>query len=136
MIESDEVPGILAYSNREPIGWCAIEPRENYPRLARSRVLKPVDDNPVWSVVCFFVAKDFRRKGVSVELLKGAVDYAGMKKAKIVEGYPVETKSDGLPDPWAWTGLYSAFKRAGFTEVLRRSTSRPIMRYGIEKRTL
>ena len=73
---SGEIPGILAYANGQPIAWCSIAPRETYSVLERSRILKRIDDESVWSVVCFFVAKPFRHKGVTVKLLKAAVKYA------------------------------------------------------------
>jgi len=133
IIDSGKTPGLLAYDKNRPVGWCAIEPREAYPRLERSRSLKRFDDNPVWSLVCFFVAKDYRKKGVSVELLKGVIAYAKQKGAKIIEGYPAVTNNKKLPDPWVWTGLLSTFLKAGFKDVLRRSKSRPIMRYYVEK---
>ena len=131
IINSGEVPGILAYAGSEPVGWCAVEPRDAYPTLARSRVLKPVDDKPVWSVVCFFIAKAYRRKGVTVRLLEAAIKYVRKRGGKIVEGYPVEPKKGATADAFAYTGLASAFRKAGFVEILRRSPTRPIMRYYI-----
>jgi GNAT superfamily N-acetyltransferase len=133
IVDSGEIPGILAFSDRQPAGWCAVAPRESYPALERSRVLKKVDDKPVWSIVCFFTAKAFRRKGVSAELLKAAVDYVKRRGGKIVEGYPVEPKKNRMPDLFVYTGLLSAFCRAGFVEVLRRSETRPIMRRAVEE---
>jgi GNAT superfamily N-acetyltransferase len=129
LVDSGNIPGILAYSGDEPVGWCSIAPREEFPTLGRSRILKPVDDQPVWSVVCFFVTRGQRRKGLTVQLLKAAVEYAASKGARIIEGYPVEPKDGKAPDVFVYTGLLSAFKQAGFTEVLRRSATRPIMRY-------
>jgi GNAT superfamily N-acetyltransferase len=129
IIMTDDVPGILAYDNHEPIGWCAVSPRPKYSALERSRVLQPVDDKPVWSVVCFFVAKPYRKKGVTIKLLDAAVKHAKKNGAKIVEGYPVEPKKGEIPDVFAYTGLSEAFLKAGFKEVLRRSETRPIMRY-------
>lgn len=134
IVASGEVPGIIAYFNGEPVGWCAMEPRENYPLLNTSRVLAPVDAEPVWSVTCFFVAKPFRRKEVTVQLLKAAVAYARKKGAGIVEGYPVEPKKGKLPDVFVYTGLAPAFRSAGFVEVLRRSETRPIMRYSVDSK--
>ena len=113
------------------IGWCAVAPREEYSRLARSRVLKPVDDKEVWSVVCFFIRSAYRKKGISAGLLKAAVEFAAERGAKIVEGYPIEPKSDSYPPVYAWTGFAGAFKKTGFKEVERRSLTRPIMRYEI-----
>jgi GNAT superfamily N-acetyltransferase len=131
-------PGIIAYADHKPAGWCAVAPRKEYVRLETSRVLKPVDDKPVWSVSCFFITKEFRNKGLSAKLLKAAVDFAFSKGATIVEGYPLEPKPPregedwrGLPDVFAWTGFSTVFKKAGFKEVARRSGTRPIMR--IEK---
>jgi len=129
LVDSGNIPGILAYSGDEPIGWRSIAPREEFPTLGRSRILKPVDDQPVWSVVCFFVARNQRRKGLTVDLLKAAVDFARSNGARIVEGYPVEQKSGKAPVVFIYTGVLSAFKQAGFSEVLRRSETRPIMRY-------
>ena len=129
IVDSGEIPGILGYFGDEPVGWCAVAQRYTFPKLERSRILKRVDDKPVWSVVCFFVAKAFRRKGVSIELLREVVNYVGKKGGMIIEGYPVEPKKSLTPDPFAFTGLASAFRKTGFVEVVRRSETRPIMRY-------
>jgi GNAT superfamily N-acetyltransferase len=133
IIDSGEIPGILAYANGQPVGWCSVAPREKFSTLERSRILQKVDEKPVWSVVCFFIAKTLRRKGVTIALLKAAIEYAKRHGAKIVEGYPVEPKKGKTPDVFAYTGLASAFRQAGFVEVLRRSETRPIMRYFVEK---
>jgi GNAT superfamily N-acetyltransferase len=132
LVERGQVVGLLAYVRGHPVGWCAVAPRESYPVLERSRILKRVDETPVWSVVCFFVSKDFRGKGLTTILLRAAVDYAGRRGAHIIEGYPVEPRSTRVPAVFAWTGLASAFRQAGFKEVLRRSDTRPIMRYVIK----
>lgn len=133
IVDNDEIPGILAYVNKEPVGWCSVAPREAFPALERSRVLKRVDDKPVWSVVCFFVAKPFRRKGVTVKLLEAAIEHARKQGGKIIEGYPSDPRKV-QPDVFVYTGLVSAFRKAGFLEVLRRSENRPIMRYLIEEK--
>jgi GNAT superfamily N-acetyltransferase len=131
IVEGDHQPGVLAYVDEQPVGWCAVAPREAYSFLERSRVLRRVDEKPVWSVTCLFVARPFRRTGVSVQLLKAAVAHAANSGARTVEGYPVEPRKDPMPDAFAWTGLASAFRKAGFKEVARRSTTRPIMRLEI-----
>ena len=132
IVATGEVPGLMAYHEGQPVAWCSVAPRESFPVLDRSRVLKRVDDRPVWSVVCFFVEKNHRRMGLSVEMLRGAVDYARSQGAKIVEGYPVEPKRGQTADVFAFTGLPATFLQVGFVEVLRRSETRPIMRYYLE----
>jgi len=127
-VKSGISPGIIAYDGATPVGWCALEPRENYPVLAKSRSLKPIDDQPVWSITCFFVTKDYRRKGLSVKLLDAAAKFAKGQKARILEGYPSVVRKDDVPGPFIWTGTESAFKQAGFVEVARPSASRRIMR--------
>jgi GNAT superfamily N-acetyltransferase len=130
IVGTKKKPGILAYHKGMPVGWCSVGPRDEFPALGRSRVLKPVDDRPVWSVVCFFIHRDYRRAGLSVLLLKAVVDHVRKAGGKMVEGYPIDS-ADDYPDNFAWTGLASAFRKAGFKEVARRSPIRPIMRFEI-----
>ena len=127
IITRGEEPGILAYEGDRPVGWCAVAPRAAYPGLARSRVLKPVDEQPVWSVTCFFIARDYRKRGVSRALLRAALEFVRARGGRILEGYPVEADGE-QPAAWVWTGLAAAFRGAGFTEVARRSPTRPIFR--------
>ncbi len=131
IVDSKTVPGLLAYSEGYPVGWIAVEPRSHYPKLAYSRALKPVDDQEVWSITCFFVEKKHRRKNITVELLKAAIEHVKKNGGQIVEGYPVDVKT-AQPAPFVFTGTASAFKQAGFREVARNSPSRPIFRYTIQ----
>jgi GNAT superfamily N-acetyltransferase len=130
-IDAGTPTGLLAYLHGEVVGWVAVEPRETYERLAHSRTLKPVDDQPVWSVTCFFVAKKYRRSGITVELLKAAVEHVRAHGGKIVEGYPVDVKGTTAP-PFIFTGTASAFRQAGFQEVARNTPTRPIFRFVIQ----
>jgi GNAT superfamily N-acetyltransferase len=124
-------PGLLAYRDGEPIAWIAIAPRSEYRLLAGSRVLAPIDEQPVWSIVCLYLRKDVRGQGLSSRLIRAAADFARKQGAKIVEGYPQEPGKKPMPAVFAWTGIASAFRRAGFEEVARRSATRPIMRWGV-----
>ncbi len=133
LVHSGEVPGLLAYAGDVPVGWCSVAPRENFPVLNRSRVLKKIDEVPVWSVVCFFINKNYRNRGLSVRLLRAAIEYVKQQGGAVLEGYPVEPKTDIMPAAFAWTGLASAFRKAGFVEVVRRSQTRPIMRFSISE---
>jgi len=133
IVKGGEAPGILAYSGDRAVGWCAVAPRAALSALERSRILQPVDDQPVWSITCFFVAKPYRRRGLTVKLIEAAAAHARKGGATIVEGYPVEPRKGAMPDVFAFIGLAAAFRRAGFTEVARRSDARPIMRRTLRK---
>ena len=134
IVDSKIVPGLLAYLEGYPVGWIAVEPRIAYPKLAHSRTLKPVDDQEVWSVTCFFIEKKHRRKGITVELLKAAIEHVKDRGGKIVEGYPVDSKKE-QPAPFVFTGMASAFIKAGFKEAARNSPTRLIFRYIIPSPT-
>jgi GNAT superfamily N-acetyltransferase len=131
LVESGTTPGILAYSGGKPVGWCSVAPREELQGLGRSRILKAVDATPVWSVSCLFVRKSHRGRGVSVELLRAAGCFVAERGGSVVEGYPVEPREGAVPAAFAWTGLASAFLKAGFREHRRASETRPIMRLAV-----
>lgn len=131
LVDRGTVPGIVAYEGDRPVGWCSVAPREDFPALERSRVLARVDDLPVWSIVCFFVARDMRRKGMTSDLIAAAVRYARKHGARIVEAYPVEPGTAGTADAFAFTGLASVFQKAGFVEAARRSTKRAVYRHNL-----
>ena len=132
VVDAKHMPGLLAYVDGYPAGWVAIEPRSQYPKLAHSRVLAPLDDREVWSITCLFVEKKHRRKGVAIQLIRAAVEHAKKNGAEIIEGYPVEAKKDE-PPPFVFTGTASAFQQADFVEVARRSPARPIFRFHVKK---
>lgn len=133
LVWSDKPTGILGFYEGQPIAWCAFAPREDFLKLENSRVHKRIDDKTVWSIPCFFIDKNFRRLGVSVELLKAVTKYAQQKKIKIIEAYPTIPTQEKLPDAFAWIGLYKSFDRAGFTIVDRTSKNRPMVRYYTDK---
>ena len=129
LVSAGCIPGILAYDNNVPIGWCSVAPRDKFPRLEGSKILKRVDNQPVWSIVCLFVDKAYRKDGVSLQLIKAAVSFVKNQGGKIVEGYAIMPKKETMPDVFAFHGFYSTYLKAGFKEVARRSETRPIMRY-------
>jgi GNAT superfamily N-acetyltransferase len=134
LVSRGTVPGVLAYEGDEPVGWCAVEPREAFPRLGRSRLFQPVDDRPAWAIVCLFVRQDRRGQGVSRALIAGAAAHARRRGARLVEAYPIDAKGGRMPAVFAWTGIASAYRAQGFTEVARRSPTRPLMRLDLEHR--
>lgn len=131
LVDAGAVTGLLAYLDGEVVGWVAVEPRSAYEKLAHSRTLKPVDDEEVWSVTCFFVEKRHRKRGVALGLLKAAVEHVRNQGGRIVEGYPVDVKDKAAP-PFIFTGTASVFRNAGFQEVARNAPTRPIFRFVIK----
>ncbi len=130
LVDSGEPPGLLAYVQGEPLGWVSLAPRERFAHLEHSRTITRVDDQPVWSIVCFVVDRRSRGRGLMTTLLSAAIDYARQRGARIVEGYPVEP-AGRLSGYSGYTGVASTFRKAGFVEVARASAQRLIMRYYI-----
>ena len=129
LVNSDSIPGLLAYDGDTPIGWCAIAPRTEHPTLNRSRTLKRIDDEPVWSITCFVIAEEYRGRGLTEVLAREAVQHAAANGATIVEAYPLINKEcKRQNDADAYTGFASTFKRLGFREAAHRSEVRNVMR--------
>jgi GNAT superfamily N-acetyltransferase len=128
LVAGGAVPGLIAYLGEEPVGWASLGPREDYPVLGRSPVLKPVDETPVWSLVCFFIRREHRRRGLSRALIAAAKKHAKTGGARWLEAYPTEPKTAEMPDIYAFTGVPAMFTAAGFREIARRSPTRPILR--------
>jgi len=131
-VAAGEEPGLLAYAGTEPVAWAAVEPRAAYARLAISRNLPPVDDQPVWSAPCFFVARAWRGRGFAGALLAAAAAHARRRGARILEGYPVDSRRP-LAGPWLYPGAFSTFTRLGFVEVLRKARTRPVVRLALRR---
>lgn len=133
IVASGQVPGILAYHQGQAVGWCSVAPREAFPVLDRSHTLKRVDGQPVWSIVCFFVAPSYRGRGLSEALIRAAIAYAEENGATMVEAYPAIPENSADPDAAVYTGVITTFERLGFREVARRSPIRAILRYAIAR---
>jgi GNAT superfamily N-acetyltransferase len=133
IVESDQVPGIVAYADDKPVAWCSVAPRDSYPSLNRSPVLKKLDDKPVWSIVCFYIAKDYRGQGMTLALTRAAIDYVRQQGGKIVEAYPTQPRGRELPSVSSYRGLPAMFEQAGFVECARPSKAKLIMRYYIKE---
>ena len=114
----DDSPGMVAYLDGNPVGWCALGPRHEMGRLERSRTIPKVDDLPVWSVVCFVVRPGYRRRGVARTMLDGAIEYARSRGAIALEGYPVDTGGKRISATFAYVGTTTLFERAGFHRVV------------------
>lgn len=116
--ERESGPGILAYVDDEPAGWCSIAPRSSYRRLMNSRTIPFLDDRDAWVAVCFVVRGGFRRRGLMGVLLDGAVEHARAHGAAVVEGYPVEVDEGERVDVASgYVGTTRMFERAGFTRA-------------------
>lgn len=133
LTKSETPPGLLGYIDKTPVAWISFGPREEFKRLQRSRLLKPVDEEKVWSIVCFFIHKNYRKKGFSTKLIEEALNYAKSVNVTIMEAYPVDPKKKVTADSSMYTGNAGTFISLGFVETIRRSPTRPILRFLIKK---
>jgi GNAT superfamily N-acetyltransferase len=125
-------PGVVAYRGDQPVGWVAIAPRADYKRFDNARVLVPIDDQPVWSITCFFIHRTARRQGLMEKLIAAAVDFAREEGATIVEAYPRPTAGK-VASATLYVGTTNCFERAGFKVVARPSDKRAVVRKKIRK---
>ena len=132
VVQSGAEPGLLAYVDGKPAGWVSVGPREAYPALERSRVLKRVDDAPTWCINCFFIDKHFRHMGLMSGLIEAAVAFARERGATLIEAYPMEPHA-GSDSGSLYYGVASTFQAAGFVEVARRSEHHPVMRLALSQ---
>lgn len=132
-VDAGAEPGLIAYEDGAPVGWCAVQPRACYPVLARSRTLAPVDEQPVWSLTCLFIKAGHRRRGLSRALIDAAQDFVAARGGRLIEAYPKEPRAGFGGATAMWTGVASTFRAAGFQEVARRSPTRPIMRIAVRR---
>lgn len=128
LVNENKPLGIIAYENEKPIGWCSISPRKYLIRLETSRIFKPLDTVPVWSITCLYVNKDYRNKGLSGQLINWASEYAFNNGAMCIESYPILNKKKKTPDTFAFVGLKTAFEKASFKVIKQASETRCIMR--------
>ena len=127
LVDSGNAPGLIGYRGKTPVGWVSLAPREEYLKLKRSPVMKAVDEQPVWSIICFVVPSEYRGQGLAEALLAGAVAYAKEHGARLVEAYPVDRPGRSKDDAM-WFGAKSMYDKAGFAEVARRKPQRPVVR--------
>ena len=132
LVDAGRSPGLVGYRGGVPVGWVSLGPREEYTRLARSPVMRAVDDRPVWSIVCFVVPSEYRGQGVARALLAEAVAHARRQGATLLEAYPVDRPGRSNDDAM-WFGAKSMYDSAGFREVARRKPHRPIVRLALDE---
>ncbi len=128
IVDSGMPVGLVGIVNNNPFGWIAFAPREHYIKIENSRSLKRIDQRPVWSITCFFIEKEYRRKGFSAIMIRGAIEFAGKNKISILEAYPAIPYSDKVSPPFLWTGVLSAFLENGFKVVHQYGKSKAMVR--------
>lgn len=132
LVDAGQVPGLLTYDGDLAVGWVSLAPREQYVRLERSRIMRALDDQPVWSLVCYYVRRSHRGRGVSSILTAAALDWAKEQGARIVEAYPAVSASGERVQHHTWFNFTAALAEFGFVEVARPTPERAVMRYYIE----
>ena len=133
LVVSGKVPGILAYKSDKVIGWFSIAPRTEFPKLDRSPTLKRIDDEKVWSITCFVIAREYKRRGIATALTHEAMQYAQTRGAKIIEAYPLLNERGNFRNVGeSFMGFVSTFERLVIIKVSSRSEVRNIMRYYVD----
>lgn len=133
IVDAGECPGILAYQDQVPVGWCSVAPRERFQSLNRSPVLKRIDQEEVWSIVCFYIDKPYRGRGLTKRLIQAAVAHVRKNGGKVVEAYPTDPRgTTSLAPASVFMGLPDIFQSQDFVTCARPSKAKMIMRYRIK----
>ncbi len=131
-------PGLIAYRDGRPVGWASVGPRRDFGRILRSPILRPgadedPDDPAIWSVVCFWMPREERGRGLATALLGAAVTHATQRGAGTLEAYPVDTGGERRAGSGLFTGPLSLYQRAGFELVPGRSSRRPVVQLALAR---
>ncbi len=116
LVREHPPPGVLAYDGGQVVGWAAVHPRADT-SFARNRKIPHVDELDVWSLWCVRVRPGHRGRGISHDLVRGAVDFARSQGAPAVEAYPVDNRDAKVDLTMAYVGTKAVFERAGFTQA-------------------
>jgi len=131
LVESGQIPGIIVYNDNEPVGWCSLGNREDFPRLPKSHETQIIDEQ-TWIISCLFIRRDWRRRGVKRALLGHLITYCKTQGAKVLESHQCNSNFSKYPDNFAWAGIQKAYEAMGFQKVDTESDKRPIMRYQLD----
>jgi GNAT superfamily N-acetyltransferase len=124
LCEGEPGPGVLAYVDDVVAGWCSVAPKATYRALVNSRTIPHVDDDDVWSVVCFVVRPGYRRRGLMHRMLDGAVAHAQAMGAPALEGYPVDPGDGRVDQNSGYVGTVALFESHGFRRTSATSGHR------------
>ena len=117
-VQSGTPVGLLAYVNGTPAGWCSVAPRDTYRNLGGTEI-----NGIVWSLVCFFIKREYRGRGMSKMLIEEAKKYAKQNGADYLEAYPVLPPSQS----YRFMGSVPMFEQMGFTFKKMAGTKRHVM---------
>lgn len=125
LVENGSAHGVLAFVDDEPVGWCAVAPRADFPRLDRSKALVRAWQPTTWSLNCLYVPARWRGLGVARALIANAIELARQGGASEIEAYP-QAVADGKRQAGAfvWTGVPALFTPFGFRAVHRHERGR------------
>lgn len=132
LIETGERVGVLGSVDDVPVGWIGVGPRLGFPRLGTSRaakLLKGDDPARIWSIVCVYLAREQRHRGLLRMLINKAVEWARDERADLIEAYPEDDRDpESGFDPASFHGRVSTFEACGFTVVEPRLQRRALVR--------
>jgi GNAT superfamily N-acetyltransferase len=125
-VDAGVTVGLLAYAAGEPVAWCSVAPKDTYRRLEKLQPAYKVEN--VWSIVCFYVRRDHRKRNVTGSLIEAAIRFAKQRGADAIEAYPVNKDSPS----YRFMGFVPVFRKLGFEEIGTAGTRRHVMRLRLQ----
>jgi len=110
----------IVFDGEAAIGWCQFGSTEELPRIKHKKVYDAgLETLPDWRITCFFVDKEYRKKGVTSLALKGALSEIARLGGGLVESYPENAEGRKTSGSFLHNSTLSIFVRQGFEQVRR-----------------
>jgi GNAT superfamily N-acetyltransferase len=110
----------LVYDGPTCVGWCQFGATDELPRIKHWRAyLDGLVKLPAWRITCFFVDRDYRRRGVAALALDGALQAIARLGGGVVESYPEDGEGRSVSASFLHNGTVSMFERHGFKRARR-----------------
>ena len=130
------MPGLAGIVARTPelvVGWMKLERASALPKLYAQRPYRAhpdlaADREGVFSVGCFLIDPEWRKRGVATALLRRGIEAARAAGARCLEAFP--RRAEGVSDEQLFTGPLALYLKQGFV-VIHEQSQYPVLRLSL-----
>ena len=129
MVNQGLETGIVARVDDCPAGWVSVAPLAPL-RPMHGKVEPPEPGLNPWAIVCFYIARRFRGRGLMPRLMNEAICHARARGALVIEAFPVARDAPS----YRFMGYVDMFENAGFRNMGMAGSRRHVMRLDLAGR--